>query len=70
MTAYSNVNFKTKKELKTAVANGEKIGVFNPGLGGAIDANGEAVLSGPHFPKPHTWYATVTLKDGYITKVK
>ena len=70
MTTYSKVNFKTKKDLKAAVANGESIGVFNPGLGGAIEPNSEVTLSGPHFPKPHTWYATVTLKDGIITKIK
>ena len=68
--AYSNVNFKTKKDLKTAVANGEQVGVFNPGLGGAINPNSEQTLSGPHFPKPHNWYAVVTLVDGFITKVK
>jgi hypothetical protein len=70
MTTYSNVNFKTKKDLKTAVANGDKIGVHNPGLVGMIESNGVQYISGPHFPKPHTWYATVTLENGIITKVK
>ena len=69
MTTYANTNFKTKKALKEAVASGQKIGVHNPGLG-TIDPNGTATLSGPHFPKPHTWYANVTLVDGYIATVK
>jgi len=30
---YSSVNFKTKKEFKEAVAKGEKIRLFAPGLG-------------------------------------
>jgi hypothetical protein len=67
--AYAAKNFKTKKALKEAVAAGEKIEIFNPGLGTA-PTNGRAFLEGPHYPKPHTWYAEVTVADGVITKVK
>jgi len=65
---YTCINFKTKKELKAAVANGQKITLFAPGLGSPKNDGREAVM-GPHYPKPHTWYANVIMKDGYIVKV-
>lgn len=67
---YATINFKTKKALKEAVAKGEKITVFAPGLG-TPPTNGTTYLEGPHYyPAAHTWYATVEMKDGYIVKVK
>jgi hypothetical protein len=67
--AYAVKNFPSKKSLKEAVAAGEKVTIFNPGLGVA-PLNGQASLEGPHYPKPHSWYASVTMKDGYVVKVK
>lgn len=68
---YTDVNFKTKKALKEAVAAGRQIGVFQPGpFGGREPENGEVSVEGPHYPKPHTWYARVTLQDGVIVKVR
>lgn len=67
---YTTRNFPTKKALKEAVAAGQIVGVFNPGLGGDPPTNGEVSVSGPHYPKPHTWYAQVTLQNGRIVKVK
>lgn len=66
---YSTKNFKTKKELKEAVLKGEKINIFAPGLG-EPPVNGVTAIGGPHYPKPHTWYAEVTMRDGVIVKVK
>jgi hypothetical protein len=66
---YSNINFKSKKALKEAVASGRRIGIFAPGLGTPKD-NGQEFVEGPHYPEPHTWYAEVTMKDGLIVKVK
>lgn len=66
---YTNIDFKTKKELKDAVVKGEKITIYNPGLGTA-PTNGTAYLEGPHYPKPHTWYAVAEIKDSIIIKVK
>lgn len=69
--AYTNVNFKTKKALKEAVAAGQKISVYNPGLGGPIDPNAKGVvIEMPHYPEPHRAYAQVDLKDGFVVKVK
>ena len=66
---YCEKNFKHKIELKRAVAAGEKIGIFAPGLGTPV-SDGREFLEGPHYPAPHTWYAEVTMEDGIIVKVK
>jgi len=66
---YTSTNYKSKKALKEAVAAGEKVTIFAPGLGTPV-FSGIEYLSGPHYPKPHTWYAEVVMKDGVIVKVK
>lgn len=66
---YVTPNFKTKKAFKDAVAAGEKVSVFSPGPFPAT-ANGTETIEGPHYPEPHKWYASVTVVDGYVTKVK
>lgn len=68
MTVYADRNFKTKSAFKAAVAAGDEIGLFSAGLGEAPE-NGRAYVSGPHYPAPHSWYATVTVTDGVVTKV-
>ena len=67
---YANVNFRSKKALKDAVAAGQQIGVFQPGpFGGDEPKEGTVYLEGPHYPEPHRWYAKAQLKDGVIVKV-
>jgi hypothetical protein len=66
---YASKNFKTKKEFKEAVANGEQITIYAPGLGTPA-VNGTEFVEGPWYPQPHTWYAQVTMKDGIVVKVK
>ena len=66
--AYTITNFKTKKALKEALAAGEDVGVFQPGFG-TVPVDGTVTLEGPHYPKPHTWYATGTMKGGRLVKV-
>jgi len=68
--AYTETNFKTKKALKEAVAKGEEVRCFQPGLGPDLsNFSGRVSLEGPHFPKPHTWYASATLENGKVVKV-
>jgi len=44
---------------------------YQPGpFGGNEPKNGTFCCEGPHYPAPHSWYATVTAKDGVIIKVK
>lgn len=66
---YTDVNYKSKKALKDAVAAGVKVRLYAPGLGSPVE-NGTETVSGPHYPQPHTWYATVTMVDGVVVKVK
>lgn len=68
---YTDRNFKTKKALKEAVASGQHIGVYQPNdmFGGAPPTEGAVSVEGPHYPKPHSWYARVTLQGGRIVKV-
>jgi hypothetical protein len=101
---YTEKNFKTKKQLKEAVAaynlaveakkvqdelsplcplcpaqsftldlplQSRPVRYFQPGpFGGNEPQNGTFCCEGPHYPAPHTWYATCTAKDGVIVKVK
>ena len=69
--AYTTHNFKTKKELKEAIATGRDVRAYNPGLG--IDLGnytGRIALEGPHYPKPHSWYAEAEMKEGKVIKVR
>jgi hypothetical protein len=66
---YCRENFKTKKALKEAVAAGREVTIYAPGIGVAPD-NGPTTVEGPHFPKPHTWYAQVVVKNGVVVSVK
>jgi len=67
--AYVDPNFKTKKALKEAVANGDDVRVFSPGPFGCT-INGTEYIEGPHYPEPHKWYAQVEVVGGKVTKVK
>jgi hypothetical protein len=65
---YTDINFKTKKELKEAVASGKTVTVYQPGNMFASQTQGKIVIEGPHYPVPHRWYASATIKDGIIIK--
>ena len=67
--AYTDRNFKTKKEFKQAVANGESISIYSPGPFGCT-LDGKEFIEGPHYPAAHTWYAQVEVKNGIVVKVK
>ena len=66
---YVDPNVKTKKELKERLKRGEALYVFSPGPF-PCPLNGTVYLEGPHYPKPHTWYAEATVEGGKIIKVK
>lgn len=66
---YTSIDFKTKKAFKEAVASGQQITLFAPGLGTPV-VNGTETVEGPHYPKPHAWYAKVTMKNGVVVKVQ
>ena len=83
---YTEKNFRSKKELKEAVAAynlrkslpedapfpmARPVRYYQPGpFGGNEPKDGTFCCEGPHYPEPHKWYATCTAKDGVIVKVK
>ena len=56
---YVTPNFTTKE----AVKRGDTVTIFSPGPYPAPQ-EGSGAVEGPHYPKPHKWYANVTLKGG------
>lgn len=65
--AYAEHNYKTKKALRDAVALAD-VPVYQPGPFGSEVRDGSACIEGPHYPEPHRWYASVTVKGGVIPK--
>lgn len=62
---YTVRNFPTKKSLREAFNAGARIECYQPGpFPGTV--NGPCALEGPHYPAPHTWYASAVLADGVI----
>lgn len=66
---YTTTNFKSKKALKEAVAAGQRVTLFAPGMG-APKSDGIEFVEGPHYPEPHRWYAQVVMQGGVVIKVK
>ncbi len=67
---YTHKDFKSKAAVKRALAAGEKLTYYQPGpFGGNEPEDGTVYLEGPHYPKPHSWYAKATVKGGLIVKV-
>ena len=68
---YTHINFKTKKALKLAVADGQEVTYYQPGpFEGNEPKDGNIYIEGPHYPEPHKWYAACVAKNGVIIKVK
>ena len=71
MSAYVYPNYLTKKALKEGVkAGAEVICRENTPYGQERIFDGEAYVEGPHYPKPHRWYAKVWVRNGSVVKVK
>ena len=67
---YTVKNFRTKKALREAVAAGEQVDTFQPGGLFPPTTDGLIALEGPHYPEPHSWYASAVVADGIIQSVK
>ena len=71
---YAEGNPKTKKQLKQWVADHESgirpipVYAFQPGPFDGT-ANGIDCIEGPHYPKPHRWYARCEIRNGIIVRV-
>ena len=66
---YVSPNYKTKKELKEAIAAGKEVTVFSPGPF-PCPQNGRVSIEGPHYPQPHKWYANAQVENGIVKSVK
>lgn len=66
---YVRPNLSSKAALKRAIAAGDRIEVFSPGPFPA-KTDGVEWVEGPHYPKPHSWYAEVEVKNGVVVKVR
>lgn len=72
---YTDKDFTSKKELKEAIAKGVSVRVYQPndmfGVTERISIGVHKVsVEGPHYPKPHKWYAEVEIVDGMVMKVR
>lgn len=77
---YVDPNFKTKKALKEAIekwqlhldlgdperAGRMEVMVYDPGIQGLNPNGGLAFIEGPHYPKPHRWYAQVEYNSSMV----
>ena len=69
--SYTTKDFPSKKEIKEALARGEVITCYQPGLGPSLSNwTGSVTIEGPHFPKPHRFYATGMMKNGQLVSIK
>lgn len=67
--SYVDPDYRTKKEFKAAVLTGKEHYTYNPSGMFPVKRDGKDVVEGPHYPKPHSWYAQVEVKDGIVVKV-
>lgn len=68
--AYVDPDYPTKKAFKDAVAAGKLHYPYNPGGMYPTPENGRVFIEGPHYPKPHKWYAECVVQNGVIVSVK
>lgn len=66
---YTVFNYQSKKALVADVKAGKQVRCYSPGPF-PCPTDGSVCLEGPHYPKPHKWYASAVLKDGVIVSVK
>ena len=65
---YVSPNFPSKKALKEAIQEGKAVTAFSPGPF-PCPTEGEVSVEGPHYPKPHRWYARVLVEAGRVIQV-
>jgi hypothetical protein len=68
--AYVDPNYPSKKAFKEAVLAGVVHRPYNPSGLFPTTQNGTTVIEGPHYPKPHRWYASVEVVNGVVVKVR
>jgi len=66
---YLTPNFQSKAAIKRAITAGETVTLLMWGPFDKPVENGTATVEGPHYPAPHKWWGTVTVKDGRVVKI-
>lgn len=69
---YTTIDFSSKKAIKEALAAGKTVTLYQPGPfgGDPNEINGTVYLEGPHYPKPHRWYASGKAVNGVLVSIK
>ena len=67
---YTVHNYRTKKAVREAVQAGEQVEVYQPGGFFPSQTDGRVAVEGPHYPAPHTWYASAVIADGVIVSIR
>lgn len=69
--AYVDPDYPTKAAFKKAVnEDGENPLTYNPSGMFPTKQEGTDFIEGPHYPKPHRWYAQVEVRAGRVVKVR
>lgn len=67
---YTEKNYPTKKALIADVKAGHQVRVFQPNDIFGHSGNGSVTIEGPHYPKPHRWYASATIENFVIKTIR
>lgn len=68
--SYVNPDYKSKKDFVAAVKAGKAHHTYNPSGLFETPQSGSDVIEGPHYPKPHRWYAQVRVENGVVVSAK
>jgi hypothetical protein len=69
--AYTHYDYQSKKALRDAIKLGVRVTCYQPGpFASTLPKDGKVYLEGPHYPKPHKWYAEGILRDGILISIK
>jgi hypothetical protein len=73
---YTSKNFQSREDLIDAISNKNRVSVFESReivkyTHKKVPANGIVSICGPYtgMKTPHTWFAEVVLKNGFIVRV-
>ena len=68
--SYTTKDYKSAAEIKRDLAAGVKITCYQPGYGHDLSNHtGVVSLEGPHYPKPHRWYAAGRMENGVLVSI-
>jgi hypothetical protein len=67
---YTVKNYRSKKAIREALAEGVEVKVFQPGPFGPSVPDGRHTLEGPHYPEPHRFYGVAEVKDGLLVTLR